>query len=68
VGRNKKEQMFTLAKQTKMERCPDCVCIQQDLLLFLQVHRSRIETYVKKKTLKRNKNVVALEMYTADWR
>jgi hypothetical protein len=30
----KKEQMFMLAKQTKVERCPDRVRVQQDCLLF----------------------------------
>jgi hypothetical protein len=42
-----------------MERCPDCVCVQQDILLFC--YRSHSETYVKKKFLERNKNLVALE-------
>ncbi len=58
------EQMFTGKKLTKMERRPNHVHVQQDFAFF---HRSQNETYVKK-TLKRKRNVVALEMYTADWR
>jgi hypothetical protein len=55
-----------LAKQTKMESCPDRGGVQQDFLLYLlQVSQCNL---CEKKYLKRNKNVVGLEMYTADWR
>jgi hypothetical protein len=33
VRTQQKEQMFTRTKQTKMERFPDCVHVQQDFLL-----------------------------------
>jgi hypothetical protein len=39
--------MFMLAKQTKMEHCPDRVHVQHNFLLFYG--RSRSETYVKEK-------------------
>jgi hypothetical protein len=40
------EQMFTGKNEQKIERCPDCVRIQQDFCFFCS--RSRNETYVKK--------------------
>jgi hypothetical protein len=33
VRTQQKEQIFTRTKQTKMECCPDHVCVQQDFLL-----------------------------------